>query len=370
MFDRLNKMLLENRFWLHWNLFKRYIFHRFFSTYVPYYPTTIELEVTTKCNLNCPGCERTLMPTEFKNYDAPFEYFERISPLFSHLLSVSLVGLGESLLHPQLWKIIKFIKSFGTHVAYTSNGMLLNEENINKTFEAGTDKVVISLDGATENVYKKIRPQASFNQVVENIKKICQIKRLSQSKLPCICLGFTIQTSNIEEMPQFVKLAHQLGVDEIWFTGFRTHNKETLDESPCFLSPEYAGRIFDLTKETACRLGISIRLPNLWTPELFRKKAICPVLWNSTFIFCDGKNGVGKVRFCRHFRMQKSFICTIDGKLVQKELNYPSTLVGNAMQVPILKIWNNKKYRILRKDMKFGPFTDPCKTCWDRFGVH
>lgn len=354
-------------------LIKRRIFYRFNPLYVPYYPKYLHIEVSSRCNLRCSRCERTAVPTNFLGHITPLEMIERISPIFPYILGVSIIGgLGEPFLNPHLWVIIKFIKSFDIHVAYTTNGLLLDEENIKKTLEVGVDKVVISLDSATEEVYNKIRQGGSFNQVVENIKKFCEMKKLYQSKLPCICLSLTIQKSNIEEMPAIVELAHQLvGVNEVWFSGFIAHNRETLTESPYFLTPEYASEIFMRTRRVASKLNIPIRIPKLWNKELFKEKVLCTRPWNAMFIFYNSNAGIGDVGFCEHFRTSKKYyFCVVEGTLIQQEVNYPSGIIGNVFKESILKIWNSQTYRALRKDLKFGPTKPPCNTCWARFGIH
>jgi len=109
---------------------------------------------------------------------------------------------------------IKYVKSKNAYVKIDSNATLTTEEKANSIINSGIDLISISIDGATKETYEKIRIPAKFEVVIENLKKLVRIRNEKKSKTQ-IHIAFVCQLSNFHELPLIIKLADQLGVDQL-----------------------------------------------------------------------------------------------------------------------------------------------------------
>ena len=190
-----------------WNLLKFFVFNNFHPINAPFCPTRAEIEISTKCNLKCERCERETAPKVLLGQNISIETIKKISPILPYLQLVSFVsGLGEPLLNPDFWKIQKFIKSFGPDVAYTTHGIFLNKENIEKTIKTKTDIVVVSLDSLKRENYQRIRGNVSLDKVINNLENLVKTKNKYRLKYPEIRIGFAFQKALLKKCPRWWNL--------------------------------------------------------------------------------------------------------------------------------------------------------------------
>lgn len=347
-----------------WNLLKFFVFNNFHPINAPFCPTRAEIEISTKCNLKCERCERETAPKVLLGQNISIETIKKISPILPYLQLVSFVsGLGEPLLNPDFWKIQKFIKSFGPDVAYTTHGIFLNKENIEKTIKTKTDIVVVSLDSLKRENYQRIRGNVSLDKVINNLENLVKTKNKYRLKYPEIRIGFAFQKSTIEEMPEMVEFARQTGVDMVYCTALIANKKELADESIYPLGFNYVSQIFQKSREKAKKLGIKIRLPEITVKN---SKQMCSYPWRAMFISHNGD-----VSCSSYFRYPKAqFFYAEKGEILNRQRNVPGVFLGNVNKESILKIWNNEAYRNLRKGMKFGEPQSPCDKCYFRHNLH
>ena len=99
---------------------------------------------------------------EMETYEAIFNQF---TPM-----AIKLNWRGESLLHPNIIRMIKYAKLKGVlDVALNTNGLLLDKEMVKHLLQAGLDRLIISVDGATPNSYENIRQGGNFEKLIKNI---------------------------------------------------------------------------------------------------------------------------------------------------------------------------------------------------------
>src|SRR5512136_715315 len=90
-------------------------------------PYSVQIEITTKCNLRCEMCSRSKEQAGAVNSDMPLDLFNSIvGKLRYPSRHITLVGLGEPLLHPQLFPIIRSAKERGLAVSLISNFTLVD----------------------------------------------------------------------------------------------------------------------------------------------------------------------------------------------------------------------------------------------------
>jgi len=185
-------------------------------------PEYLLVEITSFCNLKCIMCPKTnrQVNTE-ENKVMSWEVFEKLIPLFSNAPGDGHNGcLGEAFLHPDIYmKMLKCAKQFNITVHTTSNGTLITEEIARQLVETGLDKLIVSLDAATPATYSKIRPPGKFENVIAGLRHIKEWKNRLGSPRPRIEMAFLGMKFNIGELPDAVRLAHEIGVEQVTFAG-------------------------------------------------------------------------------------------------------------------------------------------------------
>jgi MoaA/NifB/PqqE/SkfB family radical SAM enzyme len=175
----------------------------------------LQVEVTTRCDLpGCLMCPRTAWPERWLNQDLSWQNFERLIPALKLFPGVHLSGWGEPLLHPRLWDMAKAARSQGCTVSLTTNGMNLTEAMQVQVLEH-LDMVAVSLDGSTAETYEQLRPGADFRIVTQQVAALCARKRALGRPRPEVVLLFMKMQPNVAELPDFLRLAAELGVDRV-----------------------------------------------------------------------------------------------------------------------------------------------------------
>lgn len=158
-----------------WNIYPR-IHH------VSKFPTHIDIELSSACDLNCPMCYTTT--DEFKKnvsrMNMDFQLFKKIvdecTKYKSHY-SIRLSWRGEPFLNPHAMEMIQYAKEKGIkEVSTLTHGGFLDPEKFEKLVDLGLDWLTISTDGVGEE-YEKIRAPLNFKEHVEKIKKYNEIKK-------------------------------------------------------------------------------------------------------------------------------------------------------------------------------------------------
>lgn len=148
--------------------------------YAGEFPLFIDVEVTSACNLRCPFCSTTFRKKMIKEGLISFDTVKKIidEGADNNLYGVKFSIRGEPLLHPQIHKFIRYAKDKGLiDVYFNTNAMLLTEDISKKLIEAGLDRISISFEGYTKEVYERCRVGAEYETVLANIENIQALKK-------------------------------------------------------------------------------------------------------------------------------------------------------------------------------------------------
>jgi MoaA/NifB/PqqE/SkfB family radical SAM enzyme len=123
-------------------------------TQKPYHwgsPISISFEPTTSCNLRCPECPSGLRSFTRPTGMLPDNLFKKtIDELHQKLLYLIFYFQGEPYLHPRFLDLVKYASAKGIYTATSTNAHFLNESNARQTVTSGLDRIIISIDGATQ----------------------------------------------------------------------------------------------------------------------------------------------------------------------------------------------------------------------------
>ena len=180
------------------------------------FPISIAIEPTTSCNLRCPECPSGLRsftrPTGMLKADL---FTKIIDELHKHLVYLIFYFQGEPYLHPGFTRLIKYASQKGIYTATSTNAHFLHNENARKTVESGLDRLIISIDGTTQETYKEYRIGGSLEKVIEGTKNIVKWKKQLKSKTPYLVFQFLVVKPNQHQTKEVLSLAKELGVNEV-----------------------------------------------------------------------------------------------------------------------------------------------------------
>ncbi len=323
------------------------------------FPKSLQIELTSYCNMKCVMCPRTLgthrsEPNQKMENDI-LDYI--ISSIVPYVQRVDVVGDGEPLIAADLlFNLLEGAEYFKVPVTLCSNGELMDEVIAQELVRLNLADINFSLDAARPETYKKIRG-ASFAHVIQNIQSLTYIKQTSHKQTPHIHLSMVAMRDNIDELPELVNLAQEIGADSITVQAMG-EEVEAMKGLSVFLHQRDKAEelLYKSLIESKAR---NLRL-NLWPeqlmdvlsdphdlgpflagqapppgdPALWRKN--CSFLWETPFITTNGD-----VRPC----------CA---KL---------PVMGNIKNEPFHKIWYSKAFRELRKRLISGDPPEACRKC-------
>lgn len=164
-----------------------------------------------RCNLTCKHCYSISADYNFPNELSTTEVYEVIDDLKAFGVPVLILSGGEPLLRPDIFDISTYAKEKGFYVGLSTNGTLINDENILRIAEMNYDYVGISLDGLKETHDKFRRKPGAFDASL-HAARLCRDADLK------IGLRFTLTQDNAEDFPALLKLIHDEKIDKFYLS--------------------------------------------------------------------------------------------------------------------------------------------------------
>jgi MoaA/NifB/PqqE/SkfB family radical SAM enzyme len=273
---------------------------------IPDSPFTLQVEPTNTCNLNCTMCPRTKMnrkigfmepsifdemldswKNKFSTKEIKHLIFETII-LLIHRGSLKLFFMGESLLHPELNRLIESGNDKGCKVGLQTNGVLLQHDEIRrKLLRAKPGVIGISLDGIDSTSYESVRQGSRWEQVYKGIQLLHKERHeMGLDKKIWIMVSSIIPEWNQTSLERAEKFLSPIRpfVDHL---GFIPLSRE---RDPKFYNEN--GDIILYSKET-------IIIPPNFDPLCIEPLTKLNVLWDGTVTACcydiDGDMPIGHV---------------------------------------------------------------------------
>jgi MoaA/NifB/PqqE/SkfB family radical SAM enzyme len=175
----------------------------------------LQIESAIACNLDCVMCPWREIAKNVENRGLMSqEIWQSIRPHLPDIKSIDFTGGGEPLLQPKLAEWIAEAKGAGCETGFLSNGLLLKKERLQRILDAGVDWICISMDGADAGMYERIRIGSNFERVCENVANIAELR---SGNRPRTMINFVLMDMNFHQVEDIVRLAAQLGVDQLNF---------------------------------------------------------------------------------------------------------------------------------------------------------
>src|SRR5713226_3815853 len=178
-------------------------------------PVCLYLETTNRCNLLCTTCPRTFEALE-PPADMSWELFTSIVDQFPKIARVVLHGVGEPMMVRELPRMIRYLKDRGTYVLFNTNGTLLTRRKSRELIDSGLDELRVSLDAAEAQAFALVRGRDMFDRIVRNVRAFIALQSELKLEGPRVSLWLTGLKETIGQLPAFVRLAHDIGVPEVY----------------------------------------------------------------------------------------------------------------------------------------------------------
>jgi radical SAM protein with 4Fe4S-binding SPASM domain len=191
------------------------------------FPISVSFEPTTSCNLRCPEC-----PSGLRAFTRPTGMLENsffrqtIDEMHRELLYLIFYFQGEPYLNPAFLDMVKYASSKKIYTATSTNAHYLTDENARKTVESGLDRLIISIDGTTQEVYQQYRVGGKLDKVLEGAKNIIKWKKSLNSTKPFVIFQFLVVKHNEHQIPDVHKLATEIGADAVWLKTAQIYDYE------------------------------------------------------------------------------------------------------------------------------------------------
>lgn len=295
------------------------------------YPISISFEPTTSCNLRCPEC-----PSGLREFTRPTgmlkkDFFkETIDDIYKELLYLIFYFQGEPFLNPNFLEMVKYAHDKGIYTATSTNAHYLTDEKAKQTVESGLDRLIISIDGTTQDVYQQYRRGGRLDKVIAGARNIVKWKKELKSKTPFVFFQFLVVKPNEHQVEEIKQLAKEVGVDQVRFKTAQVYDYEN---DPNNLIPENE-KYSRYKKDKNGKIKISSGLSNH-----------CWKLWHANVITWDGM----------------VVPCCFDKDAMHR--------LGNLKTQSFKEIWNNDNYKQFRREITTSRKNiDICANCSE--GLH
>ncbi len=171
------------------------------------FPPVVRLETTNACNARCTICPHRQMRRAVVTM--PGGLYSRLIDecAAAGCRTLHLHNFGEPLLDNHLEDRIAYAKEKGIRwVKIFCNGSLLTAARAQRLIEAGLDEVKVSLDGATEEEFERIRTPLKFQVVVQNVVELVKLRDAARStlKVHVACCSTTDRQATMRSLAQVV----------------------------------------------------------------------------------------------------------------------------------------------------------------------
>lgn len=206
-------------------------------------PFFIEIDVTSRCNMNCLGCQyHSSQSRGFSAGDSDIGYIDpdlvnRLGDQISRLgtKEIIITGEGEPLLHPRLFEMIAALKKAGFKIQLFTNGTLLDHPAAAAILETGVDILKVSLWASTPEEYERCYPGAHpeyFTKTISGIETVARLRATMPTARTRVLITAPINRFNYKGIDTKIDLALRLGCDGIALNPYKHWSGEFREAAP------------------------------------------------------------------------------------------------------------------------------------------
>lgn len=238
------------------------------------FPFSLSIEPTTACNLGCPEC-----PSGLKQFSRPTgkisldDHAQMLKQVSKSVFYINYYFQGEPFLHPDFLALIKEAKKHKIYCATSTNAHFIDQSKAEEIVQSGLDRLIISIDGLTQETYEQYRVHGSLSKVISGTEALIEAKKKLESKTPHLIFQFLAVKSNEHEVDDVFKLGAKMGVDEVRIKSAQLYDFK--NGNPLIPNNEKYSRY---TKKADGTYQLKYKLDNS-----------CWRMWSSSVLTWDGK---------------------------------------------------------------------------------
>jgi MoaA/NifB/PqqE/SkfB family radical SAM enzyme len=323
-------------------------------------PVCLYLETTNRCNLLCETCPRTFEDLE-PPADLSWDLFTHIIGQFPNIARVVLHGVGEPMMVRHLPLMIRYLKDRGAYVLFNTNGTLLTRRKGQELVDAGLDELRVSLDAAEPATFKMVRGLDMFERIVAHVREFVEMQREMNYDKPRVSLWLTGLKETLAQLPAFVRLAHEIGVPEVYLQRlvyFPAAQGLARPQSSLFERiDKEESRLIHEAVALAHTLGLRFEASGATEPgdslkqqSTGRPWSLCHRPWTLMYFTAHGR----------------AIPCCIAPFSMR---GYDSFTLGDATQQTVREIWNGNDYQQFRRALMSDHPPKPCANCGLRWSL-
>jgi MoaA/NifB/PqqE/SkfB family radical SAM enzyme len=256
---------------------------------------------------------------------------------------------------------VRFLKDRGTYVLFNTNGSLLTERKGREMIDAGLDELRVSLDAAEPKAFVAVRGKNMFDRIVRNVAAFTAMQSASGVARPLVSLWLTGLKETIGQLPEFVRLAHRIGVSEVHLQRLvfmpeeqgLARARSSLFETPVGVEP----RLIEEAAVLAQALGVHFNASGATEPGTSLRRATQDQPWS----LC--RRPWTLMYFTAHGRAIPCCIAPFSMR------GYDSVTLGDATQQSLRQIWNGPRYREFRRALLTDGPPLACASCGVRWSL-
>jgi pyrroloquinoline quinone biosynthesis protein E len=302
------------------------------------HPNTIQIEVSSNCNLRCPSCSLSREVTPGRNLAAEelITILDRLSFLPK---SVSLNGIGEPLINPQFFTLVDILAERNINSTFFTNGTMLTERVQDAILSRQNISYVgISCDGAQKTTFEQLRVGAKFEIWKKYVKQFLAKAHNRQPQPIQTIMSTVVSKQNLSELSIILDLAKELGFRAVSFSDVMPNDDVAAEMAICYedwMNPNTQSLVAK-GKEMGITVSLNHKIEAL-PPE---RKLRCFQPWDYSMISVEGD-----VLPC----------CAIVG-------SDKAQTMGNILAQNFQDIWNGENFRKFRQSAANGT-NELCGKC-------
>ncbi len=294
-------------------------------------PISFSAEPTTRCNLHCPECPTGRRELSRDSGTMDLALFRKVADELSrHALYLTLYFQGEPFLHPSFFDMVRYAKSRKLFISTSTNGHFLEPAPAMETVRCGLDRLIVSLDGATQESYSAYRRGGDFHKVVKGLHHLADAKKSMKASHPSTIVQCLLLRSNQHEKKQIRKIAKEVSA-KMTFKTAQFYDFEHGNE----LMPDQETDARYKLKSDSANSGYVIKnpMPN----SCFRMWSSCVITWDGLVVPC----------------------------CFDKDASH---VMGDLKKQSFEEIWKGEKYREFRRQLLSDrKRIEICKNCSQKY---
>lgn len=299
---------------------------------IPIRPRQVQIEITNRCNMDCPMCQREDLGVELEHMS--WSHFTAVVDKLNHQEHITLTGWGEPFIHPKVFDMIAYCKERGHRVMVISNGLFTESSMIDDILNSSADAITFSIDSVNGN-------QAvghTSNKVYENIETVVKGRKPGSMG---IRLQATLHMGCENDLYDVIRYGARIGCDTVNVSRldrqFRPNLKrpDSREERFIFLKANEIARASGIQLDWlqySVSHGLTRFFYRLLRKKLHRSGQYCLKTFDHAYV-------------------------TREGEVTPCSL-LPNIKMGNLLNDSLGNIWKKDKFNHFREN-----YRDTCGTC-------